>query len=130
MFLKMYSIAISVFFVIDMIWLGLIAKPFYSKHLGFLMKSEINWWAALLFYFIFIAGLVTFVLYPALKENSWHYALMYGAFFGFITYATYDLTNLATIRDWPLVVTIVDLLWGTILAALVSVISFFVISKI
>jgi len=130
MFLKMYSIAISVFFVIDMIWLGLIAKPFYSKHLGFLMKSEINWWAALLFYFIFIAGLVTFVLTPALKANAWQYALMYGAFFGLITYATYDLTNLATIKDWPLIITIVDLLWGTILAALVSVISFFVISKI
>lgn len=130
MFIKIYAIALPIFFIIDMIWLGLVAKNFYAKHIGFLMKTDINWIAALVFYLIFIAGLVVFVITPALEKNSWVTALLLGALFGFITYATYDLTNLATIKDWPLIVTIIDLIWGTVLAACVSLISFFVASKI
>jgi len=113
-----------------MIWLGLIAKNFYAKHIGFLMKTNINWTAAIIFYLVFIVGLIIFVIVPALKENSWGTALLLGALFGFITYTTYDLTNLATIKDWPLIVTIIDLIWGTVLATSVSVVSFFVASKI
>jgi uncharacterized membrane protein len=130
MFIKLYLIALLVFLVIDMIWLGLVAKNFYAKHIGFLMKTDINWIAALVFYLIFIVGLIVFVITPALEKNSWTTALLLGALFGFITYATYDLTNLATIKDWPLIVTIIDLIWGTVLAACVSLISFFVASKI
>jgi len=130
MFLKLYSIAIVVFFAIDMVWLGLVAKNFYSQQIGFLMKSNVNWAAALIFYFLFVVGLVLFVISPAVEKQSWVYALTFGALFGLITYATYDLTNLATIRDWPLLVTVVDLIWGTVLAASVSVISFFIATKI
>jgi len=130
MFIKLYFSALPVFFAIDMLWLGLIAKSFYAKHIGFLMKTDVNWVAAIIFYLLFIVGLVLFVIAPALQENSWGHALLYGALFGLITYATYDLTNLATIKDWPLVVTIVDLIWGTILAALVSVISYFISVKV
>ncbi|HAS80857.1 MAG: hypothetical protein UR25_C0004G0048 [Candidatus Nomurabacteria bacterium GW2011_GWE1_32_28] len=130
MFLKLYLITLPVFFIIDMIWLGLVAKNFYAKHIGFLMKTNINWTAAIVFYLIFIVGLIIFVIMPALEKNSWVTALLLGALFGFITYATYDLTNLATIKDWPLVVTIIDLIWGTVLAASVSVVSFFIASKI
>lgn len=130
MFIKLYFITLPIFFIIDMIWLGLIAKNFYAKHIGFLMKTNINWTAAIIFYLLFIVGLVIFVINPAIEKGSWVYAVLLGALFGLITYATYDLTNLATIKDWPLVVTIVDLIWGMVLASSVSVISFFVASKI
>lgn len=130
MFIKIYLIALPVFLVIDMIWLGLVAKGFYAKQIGFLMKTNINWTAAIIFYLIFIVGLVLFVITPAITNNSWQQALLLGALFGLITYATYDLTNLATLKNWPLLVTVVDLLWGTILAASVSIITYFIVIKI
>jgi uncharacterized membrane protein len=130
MFLKLYFIALPVFFVIDMVWLVLVAKNFYQKQIGFLMKPEVNWLAAIIFYLLFIAGLVTFVISPAVEKQSWVHALIFGSLFGLITYATYDLTNLATLKDWPLVVTIVDLIWGTVLAASISVITYFLANKI
>jgi uncharacterized membrane protein len=130
MFQKLYFIALPVFFVIDMVWLGLVAKNFYRQQIGFLMKPDINWPAAIVFYLLFIAGLVTFVISPAFEKHSWMHALLYGAFFGVVTYATYDLTNLATTKDWPMLVTIVDLIWGSVLAASVSVITYFIASKV
>jgi len=130
MFIKLYAIALPVFFVTDMIWLGLVAKNFYKSQIGFLMKPDINWTAAIIFYLLFIVGLVLFVIMPAVEKGSWIYALLFGALFGLITYATYDLTNLATLKDWPLMVTIVDLAWGATLGALVSVITFFIAGKI
>lgn len=130
MFIKLYFITLPIFFIIDMIWLGLVAKNFYSNQLGFLMKSNINWVAAIIFYLLFIVGLVLFVISPALEKGSWMHALLFGALFGLISYATYDLTNLATIKDWPLIVTIVDLAWGAVLAASVSVVTYFIASKI
>lgn len=130
MFIKLFLIALPVFFAIDMVWLGLVAKNFYRDQIGFLMTPNINWVAAIVFYLIFIAGLVLFVISPAMEKGSWIYAILFGALFGFITYATYDLTNLATLKDWPLMVTIVDLVWGAVLAASVSTITYFIISKI
>lgn len=130
MFLKLFLIALPVFFIIDMIWLILVAKNFYQKQIGFLMRSDINWYAAIIFYLIFIAGLVLFVISVAVEKQSWTHALLYGALFGFITYATYDLTNLATLKDWPVLVTIIDLIWGTVLAASISVITYFIAVKI
>lgn len=130
MFLKLFAIALPVFFVIDMIWLGLVAKNFYREQIGALMKPEINWTAAIIFYLIFIAGLVTFVIAPAVVKGSWTYALLFGALFGLVCYATYDLTNLAVAKDWPLLVTLVDLAWGAVLAASVSTVTYFIASKI
>lgn len=130
MFIKLYLIALPVFFGIDMVWLGLIAKNFYAKQIGFLMKSNINWTAAISFYLLFIVGLVLFVIAPAVEKHSWLHALMFGALFGLISYATYDLTNLATLKDWPLLVTIVDLAWGATLGAVVSVITYLIADKI
>lgn len=125
-FLKVYSIAFVVFLVIDLIWLGLVAKNLYKQKLGFIMSAKPNWIAALIFYLIFIAGLLFFVINPAIENNSWTYALFAGMFLGFLNYATYDLTNLATLKDWPLKITIIDLIWGTFLGGSVSVITFFV----
>ena len=130
MFIKLFLIALPVFFVIDMIWLVLVAKKFYNRHLGFLMRPDINWYAAGLFYLLFIAGLVVFVISPAVEKHSLLHALLYGTLFGLITYATYDLTNLATLRDWPMLVTVVDLLWGMVLSASVSVITYLIATGI
>jgi uncharacterized membrane protein len=90
------------------------------------MKTDINWTAAIIFYLIFIAGLIVFVIAPAVEKGEWMHALLFGALFGFITYATYDLTNLATLKEWPLLVSLVDMLWGAVLAASVSTITFFI----
>ena len=130
MFIKLYAIALPVFFAIDMLWLGLVATNFYKSQIGFLMKSDINWTAAIIFYLLFIVGLVLFVISPAVEKMSWTHALLFGALFGFFTYATYDLTNLATLKDWPLLVSIVDMLWGTILGGSVSVITYLIANKI
>lgn len=130
MFIKLYAIALPVFFIIDMVWLGLVAKGFYRDQIGALMKTHVNWSAAIVFYLIFIAGLVVFVIAPAMEKGSWKHALLFGALFGFVCYATYDLTNLAVAKDWPLLVTIVDLIWGAVLAASVSVITFLIAGKV
>ena len=128
-FIKIYLITLPVFFAIDMIWLGLIARNFYRENLGHLLKENVNWTAAIIFYLMFIAGMIIFVISPALEKNSWMHALIYGALFGLITYATYDLTNLATLKDWSLTVAIVDMIWGMILSASVSTISYFISAK-
>jgi uncharacterized membrane protein len=130
MLVKLFLIALPVFFVIDMIWLVLVAKKFYQNQIGFLMKPDINWFAAIIFYLLFIAGLLVFVISPAVEKHSWVHALLFGALFGLITYATYDLTNLATLKDWPLLVTVVDLIWGTVLASSISLITYFIANKI
>ena len=92
--------------------------------------QDVNWFAAIIFYLLFIAGLIAFVISPAIEKHSWLHALLFGALFGLITYATYDLTNLATIKDWPLLVTVVDLIWGSTLAALVSVITYIIANRV
>ncbi len=130
MFIKLYAIALPVFFAIDMVWIGVVAKGFYRAQIGSLMKSDVNWMAAIIFYLLFIFGLVTFVIAPAVQKGSWTHALLFGALFGLVCYATYDLTNLAVAKDWPLLITIVDLAWGATLAALVSTITYFIANKI
>lgn len=130
MFLKLYAIALPVFFAIDMVWLGFVAKNFYRSQIGFLMRGDVNWVAAIAFYLLFIVGLIFFVVTPAIEKESWTYAVLVGALFGLITYATYDLTNLATTKDWPLLVTFVDLAWGAVLAASVSTVTYLIAHKI
>lgn len=125
-FLKLYFATLVVFFAVDMIWLGLIARAFYKNHLGFLMAPEVNWYAAIIFYLIFIAGILVFVVVPGIRENDLTTTLLKAAFFGLITYATYDLTNLATVKNWPLLITVVDLVWGMVLTSVVSLSGFFI----
>jgi len=114
---------------IDLIWLGLIAKNLYKNYIGFLMKSSPNWIAAIAFYMIFIFGLVYFVINPALNVGDMKQVIINGLLFGFITYATYDLTNLATLENWPVKLTIIDLIWGTSLGGAVSFISFLILNR-
>lgn len=126
--IRNYLIAFVVFFVIDIAWLGFIAKGFYREQLGFIMAPKTNWPAAVVFYLIFIAGLMFFAINPALAKDSVKHAFLLGALFGFMTYATYDMTNLATLKDWPLVISIIDIIWGTLLNALTAGVSVYIIS--
>lgn len=121
-----YLVALFVFFAIDIVWLVFVARNLYRNELGYIMSPRPNWLAAGIFYLIFILGLVFFVINPALEKNSWVYALLVGMFFGFVTYATYDLTNLATLKDWPIKITIIDLIWGTSLGGIVSTVTFLI----
>jgi len=129
-FLKIYVVAFAAFIVIDLVWLGLIANNLYKKYLGFIMKSSPDWTVAILFYLLYLTGLVFFVINPALQKLSWKYSLFAGMFFGLVTYATYDLTNLATLKDWPPLITVIDLIWGTILGGTVSLVTYLAVSKL
>ncbi len=122
--LKIYAAMLVVFFAVDLLWLGVVARGFYRRHLGHWLAAEPNWTAAILFYLLFILGILVFVVLPGLEVRSLGRTLALGALFGLIAYATYDLTNLATARDWPLVVTAVDMAWGTILSTLVAAAGF------
>ncbi len=123
-FIQLYLVVFASFFVIDMIWLGLVAKKFYKTQLGSMMAKKINWSAAIIFYLLYIAGLIFFVIYPAINQGNWFSAMWTGAFFGLICYATYDLSNLATLEGWPKAVTTVDLIWGSSLSAILALIGF------
>jgi uncharacterized membrane protein len=129
MFIKLYFIALIVFLIIDMIWLGLVAKNFYQNNIGHLMTTNVNYIAALIFYLLFIVGLVVFVIQPSLETKRLQDVLLRGALFGLITYATYDLTNLATLKDWPLLVTVVDLIWGMVLSTSVATATYLIASS-
>lgn len=124
-YIKLYFATLAIFFAVDMIWLGFVARGFYKKYLGYLMAPEVNWYAALIFYVLFIVAVLFFVVVPGLKGDGLGLMLLKAAFFGFITYATYDLTNLATVRDWPLLITVVDIIWGTVLTTVVSLGGYF-----
>jgi uncharacterized membrane protein len=122
--LLVYAVTLPIFFAVDLVWIGVVARSFYQRQLGFLLSPNVNWPAALLFYAVYIAGIVFFAVRPALEVGSATRALACGAFFGFVAYATYDLSNQATVRDWPVLVTVVDLAWGTVLTAVVSYLSY------
>lgn len=114
----------------DWFWLSVVASKFYRSQIGTMMLDKPNMTAALLFYVIYVVGLVVFVLTPALDEGSWQHALGYGALFGFVAYATYDLTNKATIKGITNKLVLVDLLWGMVLTGLVGVISYAVVTAL
>jgi uncharacterized membrane protein len=116
-FLKSYLLTLLPFIALDALWLGLIAPGFYRAQIGFIMAATPNWTAAVLFYALFIAGMTFFVTAPETATGNWKTAALRGAFFGLVTYATYDLTNQATLAGWPALVTIVDMAWGTFLGA-------------
>ena len=117
---KLYGLTTAVFFAIDLVWLGVVAQRFYQDHLGTLLRSDVVWAAALLFYAIYIAGILVFAVLPALGAESLQRAVVLGAFLGFFAYATFDLTCLALFRDFPVIVVVVDLIWGATLTATVA----------
>jgi len=124
-YIVLYLLTIPVFFLIDMLWLGVVAKGFYQTRLAEFL-GPVNWSAAIIFYLIYIVGILIFAVVPALRGESLVHALFFGALFGFFCYATYDFTNLATVRNWPLVVSIVDVIWGTVLTGSVATASYLI----
>lgn len=128
-FVKSYLVSLVFFIIFDLLWIGVIAKKMYAEKLSFIMSPQINFVPVILFYLLFVVGLLLMVVFPAIEKKSWTHALLYGILFGLVTYATYDLTNLATLKNWPLSITIIDLIWGSFLSAATSIISFFAIQK-
>src|SRR5690554_5462077 len=125
-FIKVFLIALIIFLILDFIWLGLIAKNLYQKEIGTLLKTKFNYLAAFIFYIIFIIALTIFVILPAISNDSLKEVLLLGALFGFVTYATYDLTNLATLEGFTIKIVIIDLLWGTTLGTLISSLTYLI----
>jgi len=121
-----YLLTLIVFLIIDMAWLGLVAKNLYQKYLGDFLSDQVNWTAAFIFYLIYVVGVSVFAIYPAIKKNSARSAALMGCLFGFFSYATYDLTNLATLKGWPLPIVFIDITWGIILTAMVSLSGFYI----
>lgn len=121
--LKLYLITFLAFLAIDSLWLGLVAPSFYRSQIGYIMAETPNYFAAGLFYLVFIFGMVVFIVEPGVREGTLIQSVSRGALFGLVTYATYDLTNLATLEGWPVLLTVVDLTWGTVLSAAVTLVS-------
>jgi uncharacterized membrane protein len=119
-FIKCYVLTLIPFVVLDALWLGVVAPKFYKSQIGFILAKNPNWIAAVLFYLLYIAGMVVFVTG---REGTLLQAAMRGALFGLVCYATYDLTNLATLEGWPIAVTLVDLFWGTFLGAATALVA-------
>lgn len=122
-----YVLTTIAFLIIDLIWLGVIAKDLYRKYLGSFLSENVNWTAAIIFYLLYIVGISIFAIYPAVNKDSIVKAILLGGLFGFFCYATYDLTNLATLKDWPLKIVFIDIIWGAILTASVSVSGFYIV---
>ncbi len=122
-----YVLTFAVFFILDMAWLGFIAKDLYKKYLGGFLSEQVNWTAAIIFYLLFVVGVFIFAILPSVEKNSLTSAIMLGALFGFFTYATYDLTNLATLKNWPLNIVFIDILWGSLLTGMVSTAGFYIV---
>lgn len=128
-FTKHFPLVLASFLALDAIWLGVVAPRFYQSQIGFLLRDTPNWYAAGLFYLIFVAGLTVFVVTPAIRHQSLSECVYKGALFGIVTYGTYDLTNLATLRGWPVIVSLVDLTWGAMLCATTALVSGSLIRK-
>jgi uncharacterized membrane protein len=111
-----YLVTLALFVGIDFVWLGFIAKRFYSAEIGILLAEKMNFPAAASFYLIYAAGLMFFAVQPGLTAGGWYRAAMLGGLFGFVAYATYDLSNLATLRGWSTKLAMVDMVWGAVLS--------------
>jgi uncharacterized membrane protein len=121
-----YLAMTAAFLAVDLIWLGIVAKNFYHDQIGHLMKATPDWPAALIFYALFIVGIMVFAVLPHYEKGTLYDTLLYGALFGFFTYMTYELTNYAVLKDWPLTIVFVDIVWGIVLSAVVSLAGYFV----
>jgi len=128
--IKLYFLTLPVYLLVDGFWLTVIAKYFYAKHLGYLMAPNSNWVAAGIFYLGYVIGIVIFAVSPALRDSSLGKAALLGALFGFFCYSTYDLTNLATVKNFPWFVAVIDILWGTSVTTIAAVIVFLIGKRI
>ncbi|PPC86972.1 MAG: hypothetical protein CTY31_05130 [Hyphomicrobium sp.] len=124
-----YFATLVFFLAVDMVWLGFVAKDFYRSGIGHLMGDGFNIPAAFAFYLIYIFGIMMFAINPAVEAGDWQRAAILGTAFGFFCYATYDLTNLATLRDWPVSLAVADTVWGAVLTGAAAVVGYSVASR-
>ncbi|KUK76906.1 MAG: hypothetical protein XD93_0659 [candidate division WS6 bacterium 34_10] len=125
-YVLLYILTFIVFLAIDAVWLLVISKNLYSKEIGHLMAEKALLLPALIFYLLFVVGVLIFAVLPGYEAQSLSKTLMLGALLGLMTYATYDLTNLATLRDWPIKITIIDIIWGTSLSTLTGLAGYYI----
>lgn len=121
----LYAICVAAFFALDFVWLSLATPRIYRPLLGDLLAEKPRLGVAAAFYLAYVIGIIALAVLPGLRESSVTGALWRAALFGFLAYATYDLTNLSTIRDWPAAVSVVDLAWGTCVTSLVAVAGYY-----
>ena len=129
-FVKIYILTIIIFFIVDILWLGVVAKSYYRRQLDGILSQNVNWTAAALFYLIYIGGIIFFAVRPSIEAQSVAKAALLGALYGLFTYATYDLTNMATIEGWPLQFAVVDIGWGIVLCSSVSSLSYLIATRV
>ena len=127
--LPAYITAIIAMFLLDLIWLSTLARPLYQEGIGHLMAAQPKLSFAALFYLVFVAGLMWFAVRPNAHAKGVKNTFIAGAFFGFFIYASYDLTNLALLKDWPLGLSIIDMTWGTLLSGVCAAVGKFVFDK-
>jgi len=128
--IKNYFLTAAVYWGIDFLWLAVLAKSFYQEQLKSLLRSPVNWPPAALFYTLFPIGVFIFAINPAKDANSLSKALTLGALFGFYTYATYDLSNFATLKNWPLQVVFVDIFWGVFISTITAAAGFYISTRL
>ena len=119
-YLIAYAATLIAFLALDFVWLGVVAKSFYRAQMGKLLAEHINMGVAGGFYALYVVGLVVFAIAPALHSGRWTQAFLLGAFLGLLAYGTYNLTNLATLRGWPMMLSVVDLTWGTLVSGVAA----------
>ena len=129
-YISLYSLTLIFFLAVDFVWLNYIAKDLYQKEIGTLLLKNPNLLPALLFYLLFVLALVVIIVVPGIKEQDLIKTLLFAALFGLTTYATYDLTNLATLDGWSIKMTIIDLIWGTFISTLTTYFSFYIAGRI
>ncbi len=122
----LYILTFVVFLAIDFIWLNFIAKNLYAQKIGHLLSENPNLIPALIFYLIFVVGIIVFAVIPGYESKSIWKVILLGALFGCLTYSTYDLTNLATLKNWPVSVTVIDIIWGTSVSTITAVSSYYI----
>ena len=125
-----YLAALATLAILDALWLGVVSREFYKARLGQLLLDQPLWWAAILFYLIHAAGVAVFAVPLAMAAGTWIAAVLYGALFGICVYAAYDLTNLATLRGWPMAVSLVDLAWGAVVTAAATLVAYLVVRAV
>jgi len=124
-YLLSYLFTFASFLLIDLLWLGVIAKPIYQKLLGNFLSSQVNWPAAMIFYAFYVVGIFIFAVVPAAEKNSVSQSLITGALFGFFAYMTYELTNYSTMNGWPWQIVVIDIIWGAVLTSIVALIGYY-----
>jgi uncharacterized membrane protein len=115
-----YGLSLVVFLAVDLAWIGLVANKFYTKHLGHMLRADVQWAPAIIFYLLFVAAVLVFAVAPGIQRAAPVHTVLLAGFFGLVAYATYDLTNLALAKDFPLVVAVVDMAWGATVAIVVG----------